>query len=108
MTILYPNLCYNEVHYKETALYFDYKINSNFEVNEHFMNFPVFQMSMNVLRHQDCVMEASVRILQGLLHVSVQLAQDLVANTGCVKVYNNTVNPLYNDTVCSNLSLTLK
>ena len=64
--------------------------NSNFEkVSDHFMNFPVFQMSMNVLRPQDCVMEASVRILQDLLHVSVLLAQDLVANTGCVKVYND-------------------
>ena len=52
------------------------------------MNFTFFQMSMNVLRHQDCVMEASVRILQDLLHVSVLLAPDLVANTRCVKVYN--------------------
>ena len=71
-------------------MFFYYKINLKFEkLSDHFMNFPVFQMSMNVLRHQDCVMEASVRILLDLLHVSVQLAQDLVANTRCVKVYNN-------------------
>ena len=83
MTLLYPNLCYNEVHKHRQD-------NSNFEkVNDHIMNFLVFQMSMSVLRHQDCVMEASVRILQDLSHVSVQLAQDLVANTRCVKVYND-------------------